>query len=553
MKKLVAAMLVMSMAITSLAGCQGGSSSGTTQTTAASASEGTEAETQETTAGQAQDVGEPVYGGTLRVAVNGNVSAQSLDPFYIDSGSADQIVQNYGDTLILNNDEGDAFVPNIATDWSISDDGLEYTFHIRNDVYFQPGTYQDGRKMTAEDVAYSLIRSKGYWCNYLPYLKDVQAPDETTVVCTLEYPNATFLYQLTHSSTIMVCKEEVEGWGEDYGMHVVGTGPFTVVEHVPEQHTKLIRNEKYWGPKPYLDNLEYINIRDDAQAVNALQTGEIDIVVSLSAEGCSQIASKDGITLCQRPYNRVAEFGFNMKDPVLSDERVRKALIMAVDYEQLASGTFTEGTGVVGRLPLPITSWGYDKSMEDLIPAYDPEGAKALLAEAGYANGLELDLSTGGSDEEIRSATILEAFFSQVGVKLNVKTVSTAEITEQFQNGTFQVFRRTQGGSADPATFIGYFFNTEKMGTNYNAWGYSDPETDALINQALAETDQEARKELYAQIMERGCEQNVGIFFASLNLSFGVNSKVHGYIQQNNAVLKICGPEETGINIWKEP
>ena len=550
MKKLIASLLAVTMLASSLSACSG--SAEATSAAAEANSGGSADASAESEGGEEQDVGEPVYGGTLRVAINGNVSAQSLDPYYVDSGSADQIIQNYGDTLILNSDEGDYFVPNIATDWSISEDGMEYTFHIRDDVYFQPGAFQDGRKLVAEDVAYSLLRSKGYWCNYLPYLEDVTAPDETTVVCKLEYPNATFLYQLTHSSTIMVCKEEVEGWGEEYGMHVIGTGPFTVVEHQPEQYTNLVRNDTYWGPKPYLDALEYININDDAQAVNALLTGEIDVVVSLSAEGCSQIAESDTIDLLQRPYTRVAEFGFNMKDPILSDERVRKALIMAVDYDQLAAGTFIEGTGVVNRVPLPNNSWGYDESMNDLIPAYDPEGAKALLAEAGYADGLSLDLTTDGTDESIRSATILEAFLSQVGVTLNVKTASTAEITEQFQNGTFQIFRRTQGGSADPATFIGYFFSSDKLGTNYNAWGYSDPETDDLINQALAETDQEVRKDLYRQIMERGCAANVGIFFASLNLSFGVNSKVHGYVQQNNAVLKICGPEETGINIWIE-
>ncbi|MGN1141360.1 MAG: ABC transporter substrate-binding protein [Oliverpabstia sp.] len=551
MKKFIATVLAVSMVAGSLAGCGGSKESVSSETKAAAeTTAATEASVSAETA--SADAGEPVYGGTLKIAINGNISAQSLDPYYIDSGSADQIVQNYGDTLILNNDEGNAFVPNIATDWAVSEDGLEYTFHIRDDVYFQPGKFQDGRKLTTEDVAYSLLRSKGYWCNYLPYLKDVQAEDDKTVVCTLEYANATFLYQLTHSSTVMVCKEEVEGWGEDYGMHVVGTGAFQVVEHIPEQSTKLVRNGKYWGPKPYLDGIEYVNIRDDAQAVNALLTGEIDMAVSLSAEGCSQVRQSENVVLCQRPYNRVAEFGFNTKDPVLSDIRVREALIKAVDYEQLAVGTFTEGTGTPNRVPLPQTSWGYSESMNDLIPAYDPEGAKALLAEAGYSNGLTLDLTTDGSDESIRSATILEAFLSQVGVTLNVKTASTAEITEQFQNGTFQIFRRTQGGSADPATFIGYFFNSEKLHTNYNAWGYSDEETDKLINQALAETDQSKRIELYNQIMDRGCKENVGIFFASLNLSFGVNSKVHGYIQQNNAVLRVCGPEGTNINIWKE-
>ena len=248
------------------------------------AAEATEEEAEEAT----EEAGEPVFGGTLKIALNRTVSAKSLDPLYIDSTTADQICQNFGDTLVHTSADGSEFLPNIATDWDISDGGLTYTFTIRNDVYFQPGEFQDGRLMTAEDVAYSVNRAKDYWCNYLYFLDYAEATDENTVVCHLLTPMATFLYELTSSSVIMVPKEEVEGWGEEFGMHPVSTGPFKVVKHVPDQYTKLEKHENYWGVEPYLDGVTYYIITDAAQNLNALKTGEVDISLSVSGTGIAE-------------------------------------------------------------------------------------------------------------------------------------------------------------------------------------------------------------------------------------------------------------------------
>lgn len=543
-KKVLALLLCLATLVGCLAGCGNQSTNNTTNNSGTNNSG--------TTGGETTDPGEPVYGGTLNVALNRTVSAKSLDPLYVDSTTADQIVQNFGDTLVRENEDQSEYLPNIATEWTISEDGLTYTFTIRNDVYFHPGKFQDGRLMTSEDVAYSINRAKDYWCNYLFFLDYAEATDESTVVCHLLDANATFLHELCSSSVIMVPKEEVEGWGEEFGMHPVSTGPFMVAEHVPDQYTKLVKNPNYWGVEPYLDGVTYYIITDEAQALNALLTGEIDVSLNVTGESINQVKNSENLVLAQNAEPRVSYLGFNMSNEILDDVNVRRALTMAVDMQALAEGVYANGDGVPSKLPVPLISWGYDEALEADVPSYDPEGAKELLAEAGYPDGFKLVLTTGTSEPYVRAATIIQSYWQQIGVELEIQSLASAEVTDRYINNTVEVWISGQGGSADPATFVGYFLNTEKLHTNYNPYCYSKPETDELINKALAETDQEVRKEMYHELIKEAVDTNIGIYFATSNLSWGLSNKVHGFVQENKAVMRVCGTEGTGINIWKE-
>ena len=223
---------------------------------------------------------------------------------------------------------------------------------------------------------------------------------------------------------------------------------------------------------------------------------------------------------------------------------------MAIDREQVAAGTYTDGDGIVSYLPVPVTSWGYDESLVDLVPEYDPEGAKALLEEAGYGDGLTLVLTTDESEAKVRAATVIQAQLSQIGINVQVDNLTATEVTDRYLNNQVQLWIGGQSGSADPGTFVGNFLSTDKLHTNYNAFCYSDPDTDAIIAQASAETDQEVRAELYNELIKIAIEDNIGVFYGTTYLSWGLNSRVHGFVQENKAVMKVCGLEGTGINIW---
>lgn len=203
-------------------------------------------------------------------------------------------------------------------------------------------------------------------------------------------------------------------------------------------------------------------------------------------------------------------------------------------------------------LPVPKVSWGYSEEQEALVPAYDVEKAKSLLAEAGYPDGFDIVLTVGTQNAYVQAATLVQEQLKQIGVNVEIQSVSSTEVTDRYLNNKVQLWINGQGGSADPATFVGYFLNSDKIHTNYNAFCYSDPATDAIINEALTLTDQQERKDLYEELNEIALKTNIAAFYATTKLSWGLRKEVHGFVQENKAVMRVCGLEGSGINIWKE-
>ena len=199
---------------------------------------------------------------------------------------------------------------------------------------------------------------------------------------------------------------------------------------------------------------------------------------------------------------------------------------------------------------MPLSSWAYDESQTSMVPSYDVEAAKALLKEAGYENGLKLTLTVGTADSYVRAATLINAMLSQIGIEVQVDSLASTEISERYLNNTVQLWISGQGGSADPASLIGKFLSSGQIHTNYNAFCYSDPANDELIAKANGSQDQEQRKEYYHELVQIALETNIGVFYANSFLSWGLNSRVHGYVQENKSVMQLTGMEGTGINIW---
>ena len=141
---------------------------------------------------------------------------------------------------------------------------------------------------------------------------------------------------------------------------------------------------------------------------------------------------------------------------------------------------------------------------------------------------------------------------SQIGVNVEIQSITPTEMTDRLLNNTVQLFMRDggQGGSTDPASFVGNFLDSSKLHTNYNAWCYADPETDELVRKAAASTNQEERIEMYQELLKEAMDTDIGLFYATLNTSWGMQNNVHGYVLETGAVMRVCGLEGTGINIW---
>ena len=190
-----------------------------------------------------------VEGGTLNISLAS--SPAYLDPAKYTGVYESQIINNVCDTVVQYSMDLSEIVPALATEWTVSEDGATYTFTLRDDVVFQAGEYQDGRAMTAEDIKYSLERSANDSAmNRLDMLDHCNVISDTEIECVLTSPNSSFLTALTDAGNAIVPQEEVEGWGDSFGEHLVGTGPFRMVQFTRDQQTELARNDAYWGEKP---------------------------------------------------------------------------------------------------------------------------------------------------------------------------------------------------------------------------------------------------------------------------------------------------------------
>ena len=486
-------------------------------------------------------------GGTLTIALSS--SPMHLDPVKYTGTYEAQIIYQVCDTIVNYDQELAEITPNIATSWDIVDEST-YIFEIRDDVWFHPGKYvgPEGRLMTAEDVAYSLNRTATESAlDRLDMLDYAEVVDATHVKCVLKSPTSTFLTALTNAGNVVVPKEEVEGWGDEFGTHLVGTGPFIMDSFELDNQAVLKKNDKYFVANPNLDGVTFKVITDSNQRVNALLSGDVDIAMQLSGETVQIVDQSNAVNLMRRPGIQINYGIFNSVNGPTADPKVREALLMAVDFDTLAKGVYQFGEGEAHKLALPKGSWGYDASLEADVPAYDIEGAKALLAEAGYPNGFEMTCYITSEAIRQKACTILQAYWAQIGVTMNIETVEWGVFSETVAACKADFYAMGWTWYPDPYFFLNKMFHSSALGSNGNGGGYNNPEVDALLDEALIKTDQNERAELYKKALAIITNDDLGVFYGNAYECLGINPKVQDFYQRADGTVKLVTPEE---NVW---
>ncbi len=493
-----------------------------------------------------------VDGGTLIVSMPS--SPLTLDPVNYSTMYENHIMYNVLDTLFVWDKDYKNLIPSLATDYTVSDDGLAYTVNLRDDAYFHNGQYCKGRKMTAEDVKYSLERSKTESATdriCRDFFDYVEVVSDTQVILHMKSVAGPFLEQLAGIGTAIVPKEEVEGWGDQFGNHIIGTGPFSLEEIVTDEKVVLKKFDKYWGEMPHVDGIEFRIVSDTNQAFNAVQAGEVDIAMYLQGESIKR--AQDAGTLLQTPSSSVTYVRFNLHNGPTKDPKVREALTMATDIDSLVTGIYKYNEGTRAYQPLPAYSFAYDTKFNDLVPAYNIEKAKQLLAEAGYPNGFEMTLYIGSTSNREKMAQMLQAYWKQIGVTLNIKSSTMAEwsaaVADSWNDSVVSSYGVSWNGSPDPYNFVDKFYNSNTIHASSNAGGYSDPEIDKMLNDAFALTDPAQRKEIYDKIMEKIMNEYTGIYYAYECRNWAVSSHVHDAILRADTQMVVTSPFN---NIWKD-
>lgn len=432
--------------------------------------------------------------GVLRV---GWEPVKKLDPAFISLDSEISFVNAVYDYLI-DTTATDKLAPRLAESWSISDDGKVYTFNLVKGVKFH-----DGRPLTAADVIFSFDRLRDEKvgspkASLYTNVASITAPDDFTVVFTLNTPEPDFLYNVADASAVIV-----PAGSDKLDTTFIGSGPFKVESYTPEDRAIFVANEEYWAAGlPRLAGMEHRYLEKNA-AIDALQGGDLDLVLRMPNARYVALQSNPDLLTLNAATSGHDVLRLRVDQAPGNDPRVRKALKMATDRAQIAE--FVQlGLGAVGR-DAPIGPFFADYfDPESPLPPYDPEGAKKLLAEAGFAEGtLKFELNVPNSGGRPDFATVIKDQWAKAGIQVEI--LIQDEATYYADNGWLQVPMGITGWAPRPTPQQYLDFSFKSTG-KWNETKINDPELDALITTAGSSLNREERIAAYKAIQKKMAE-----------------------------------------------
>ena len=414
-------------------------------------------------------------------------------------------------------------VPALAQSWSVSADGLEYTFRLRRDVAFHStDNFTPSRAMNADDVVFSFERQRqedhpyhdvsGGSYEYFEamdmpgLLKAVEKLDDHTVRFVLNRPESPFIANLAMDFASILSKEYADemlaaGTPERVDLEPVGTGPFQLVAYQKDALIRYRSHPGYWAGKSPLENLIFAITPDASVRWQKLQAGECHVMPYPNPADLEAMAQTDGVTLLQQQGLNVGYLAFNTQKPPFDDASVRRALNMAIDKQAILDVVF-QGAGAVAKNPIPPTIWSYNDEVVDY--PYDPDAARALLQEAGVS-GLQTDIwampvQRPYNPNARRMAEIIQEDWAKVGVQAEIVSFEWGEYLDRSKKGEHQtVLLGWTGDNGDPDNFLYVLLGCEAVDAGANRARWCHKPFDDLLLQAKQIDDQAERAELYRQ------------------------------------------------------
>lgn len=504
-RQILAAVMAMVMSV-ALCACGGGK-------TTENSSEGTSNENSvaEDSSSNTLSEGTPVSGGSVVFGMTQTLT--SLDPHMnTDAGTRDMVFNLY-EGLVKPASDGD-IVPAVASEFKISDDAKTYTFTLRDGI-----TFHDGTPVTVEDVKYSIDRYAEIQgeSSAFSIVSDVTIADEKTIVVTLKESYAEFLALMT----VAIIPES----NEDITGNPIGTGPFKFKSYTPGENLVLEKYDGYWKEDaPYLDEVTFKFCADVDTAYVELQAGTIDILRYLTADQAANLG--DEFTIYEGSMNLVQGMFLNHEYEPLSIKEVRQALCYAVDRDSVNQFLFGGKSKIIGSHMIPTLGKYYEEAAE-AVYTYDPAKAKELLAEAGYADGFDLEITVPSSySQHVKTSEIFTEQLSQVGINVTIKQVEWSTwLEEVYQGGQFQA---TVIGF-DATLMPGDFMMRYTSDSSKNFMHYYSEEYDTVFTQAYEAVDDEEKIELYKEAQMILAEDAAAVYIEDPANLVAVSSEFAGY------------------------
>ncbi|MGL5810351.1 MAG: ABC transporter substrate-binding protein [Nocardioides sp.] len=502
-------------------------------------------------------------GGGSTFVFGASADPKILDGAYVSDGESLRAVRQIFEGLVTTKPGSTEVIPWLAEEWTTSEDGLTWTFSLKDGV-----TFSDGTDFDAEAVCFNFDRWYNftglqqspsvayYWTTVFggfaesedpelpPSLyKSCAATDATTAEITLTRPSSTFLSALSLPSFSIASPDALEKYGADevggaedaptfsgtFGSeNPVGTGPFTLKSWERDNQLVMERNEDYWGEKAKVENLVFKPIPDGPARRQALQSGDIDGFDLVDPADLQALEDK-GYQILKRPAFNVGYIGFNQAIKPMDNPKIRQAIAYAIDREKVISTNYPEGSTVATQFQPPEV-FGHS----DSVPTYDydPEKAKQLIAESGVKNPtLEFwypsDVSRPYMPDPAANYQLMKADLEAVGFTVDTKSAPwDPDYLDKVDGGKAMMYiLGWTGDFGDPDNFIGTFFQAKSP-----AFGFTDKEIFSLLDEAEAETDQATRTELYVQANDAIMEVLPGVPYVHTEPSLAFKPGVEGFV-----------------------
>lgn len=473
--------------------------------------------------------------GAKEIVYANATDISSMDPRNA-TGTQTASILNHVFSGLVTTDEKGQVVNDLAESYKNIDDKT-WEFKLKDGV-----TFQDGSKLTSEDVKYTLdtIRdtSKKYKLASDFSFMQVEIIDELNFRIITEEPFSGFLLRLNYVKIIPKAYVEKVG-DEEFAAKPIGSGPYKFVSWSKDEKVVLEANDTYFGGKPAIDKITYKVIPEAASRIAALESGEADIIANVPTSQIERLSSLENVKVLSNPTTRVMFVGMNLvKDGPLQNEKVRQALNYAVNKQALIEGVLDGNATQIATISTPEYE-GYDASVEAY--SYDPEKAKQLLAEAGYADGFSLQFSvTSGYLNGQDVAQAIASQLGEVGITCTVQEEDSNQQREKMSSGTVaDLYLNGIGGPYSNIDLVAKL----AFGTGERYSTYSNVEFDALRKEAAATVDEEKAKVKNSEIQKVIKEQAPAIFLYQQHGIYAYNTRVSNWLPRVDEMILVSNAD----------
>ena len=431
-----------------------------------------------------------------------DAEAASLDPSTSKDTTTHMMMYQIYDALIKEDPQDyGKLIPGLAERWEFSDDGTEITFYLRKGVKFH-----NGDTMTADDVLFSLQRSlaSSFSSAISEAIDRFEKVDDDSVKLVLKYPYGPILDVMTNMTYGIVSKravEEAEAKKIDFARNPCGTGAYKMVEWKNGDSLILERFDDYWQGPAAIKRLVYKLVPDASSGAIALEDGTLDAYYLIATTDYEYMKGLKQISFVECPGVGFHHITFNVTDGIFKDKRLRQAVAYALNREDMVIGG-ADGYAEVANCPAPTSVFGYDKNFKWY--EQDLDKAKALLAEAGYPNGLDVVFSMQSATTYMRPAEVMQDQLRKVGIRVTFDKMERAAYLEDVGGARKFIasLRMVNATVRDADSPLSRRFHSSMIGGGNNYSGYANPEVDKLIETARRTVDPAERQAMYTKVFE---------------------------------------------------